>query len=233
MAAFVSSASRGNNPVKGRARSLFIPDRNYSLTKYLADADGRSKRILPSRPDCWSENFQNMQENRLPGERPDRHPAAGIWERTPPRFRRDRSRRDACPTLRPRPENNPVKGQARHLFIPDRNYCHYQISRGADGGSRRILRSRPDCWSGISEICWNIDAQVLRADRRSRRPGLGCARLRRPLRRSARSDRVAGAVRGADLAFPETAANDTVPGPRPSFAEPCFPVTPSHDLGSP
>jgi hypothetical protein len=28
-----------NNPVKGRARSLFIPDRNYSLTKYLADAE--------------------------------------------------------------------------------------------------------------------------------------------------------------------------------------------------
>ena len=105
-------------------------------------------------------NFQNMQENRLPGERPDRHPAAGIWERTSPRFHRDRSRRDACPTLRPRPENNPVKGQARNLFIPDRNYCHYQISRGADGGSRRILRSRPDCWSGISEICWNIDSQV-------------------------------------------------------------------------
>ena len=45
---------------------------------------------------------------------------------------------------------------------------------------------------------------MLRADRRSRRPGLGGARLRRPLRRSARSDRVAGAVRGADLAFPET-----------------------------
>src|SRR5580704_10202533 len=118
--AFGSSASRGNNPVEGRARSLFIPDRNYSLTKYLADADGGSKRILPSRPDCWSENFQNMQENRLPGERPDRHPAAGIWERTSPRFRRDRSRRDACPTLRPRPENNPVKGQARNIFIPDR-----------------------------------------------------------------------------------------------------------------
>jgi hypothetical protein len=54
------------------------------------------------------------------------------------------------------------------------------------------------------EICWNIDSQVLRADRRSRRPGLGDARLRRPLRRSARSDRVVGAVRGADLAFPET-----------------------------
>src|ERR1700726_409048 len=47
--AFVSSASRRNNPVKGRARSLFIPDRNYSLTKYLVDADGGSKRILPSR----------------------------------------------------------------------------------------------------------------------------------------------------------------------------------------
>src|ERR1700732_3512353 len=39
-----------------------------------------------------------MQENRVPGERPDRHPAAGIWERTSPRFHRDRSRRDACPT---------------------------------------------------------------------------------------------------------------------------------------
>ena len=48
--AFVSSASRGNNP----ARSLFIPDRNYSLTKYLVDADGGSKRILPSRQTCWS-----------------------------------------------------------------------------------------------------------------------------------------------------------------------------------
>ena len=29
------------------------------------------------------------------------------------------------------------------------------------------------------------------------------------------------------------AANDAVPGPRPSFAEPCFRVRPSHDLGSP
>src|SRR3984893_8027353 len=122
--------SRGNNPVKGRARSLFIPDRNYSLTKYLADADGDPREFYAEQADCWSRNFQNMQENRLPGERPDRHPAAGIWERTSPRFHRDRSRRDACPTLRPRPENNPVKGQARNLFIPDRNYCHYQISRG-------------------------------------------------------------------------------------------------------
>jgi hypothetical protein len=53
--AFVSSASRGNNPVKGRARSLFIPDRNYSLTKYLADTDGGSKRILPSRQTAGAE----------------------------------------------------------------------------------------------------------------------------------------------------------------------------------
>ena len=43
-----------------------------------------------------------MLENRLPGERPDRHPAAGTGERTSPRFRRDRSRRDPCPTVRPR-----------------------------------------------------------------------------------------------------------------------------------
>ena len=187
-----------------------------------------------------------MLENRLPGERPDRHPAAGTWERTSPRFRRDRSRRDACPTVRPRcfgvrpgfsgseiaeqlrgvdlacfcPTRQPSgefcgqtagadfpgmlkidcrcelnclprsitagwrstidgcstfwrisgdqhkrrrpnvifgnglrklrlerKYPARSLFIPDRNYFHYQISRGADGGSRRILPSRPDCWS--------------------------------------------------------------------------------------
>ena len=32
---------------------------------------------------------------------------------------------------------------------------------------------------------------------------------------------------------PRPAANDAVPGPRPSSAEPCFPVRPSHDLGSP
>ena len=106
-----------------------------------------------------------MQENRLPGERPDRHPTGGIWERTPPRFRHDRSRRDACPTLRPRPENNPVKGQARNLFIPDRYTVITKYLADADGGSRRILRSRPDCWSRISKICWNIDSQVLRADR--------------------------------------------------------------------
>src|SRR3984893_27208 len=52
---FVSSASRGNNPVKGRARSLFIPDRNYSLAKYLENADGGSKRILPSRQTAGAE----------------------------------------------------------------------------------------------------------------------------------------------------------------------------------
>jgi hypothetical protein len=34
-----------------------------------------------------------MQENRGPGERLDRHPAAGTWERTSHRFHRDRSRR--------------------------------------------------------------------------------------------------------------------------------------------
>src|SRR5580704_5539254 len=43
-----------------------------------------------------------MLENRRPGERPDRHPAAGTGERTSPRFGRDRSRQDACPTVRPR-----------------------------------------------------------------------------------------------------------------------------------
>ena len=74
--AFVSSASRGNNPVKGRARSIFIPDRNYSLTKYLADADGGSERILPSRQTAGPE-FPEYAGNSLPGERPDRHPAAG------------------------------------------------------------------------------------------------------------------------------------------------------------
>src|ERR1700719_2029442 len=231
--AFVSSASRGNNPVKGRARSLFIPDRNYC---HYQISRGRRRRIqenFAEQADCWSgiSKICRKIDSRV-NVRIDTQPP-GYGSEPHLDFIVDRSRRDACPTLRPRPENNPVKGQARNLFIPDRNYCHYQISRGADGGSRRILRSRPDCWSGISEICWNIDSQVLRADRRSRRPGLGGARLRRPLRRSARSDRVAGAVRGADLAFPETAANDAVPGPRPSFAEPCFPVTPSHDLGSP
>src|ERR1700724_147125 len=217
--AFVSSASRLREEIiplrDEQGAYLFLIE--ITVSPNISRTPTAIQENFAEQADCWSGNFQNMQENRLPGERPDRHPAAGIWERTSPRFHRDRSRRDACPTLRPRPENNPVKGQARNLFIPDRNYCHYQISRGADGGSRRILRSRPDCWSGISEICWNIDSQVLRADRRSRRPGLGGARLRRPLRRSARSDRVAGAVRGTDLAFPETAANDAVPGPRPSF----------------
>src|ERR1700730_473940 len=51
--AFGSSASRENNPVKGRARSLFIPDRNYSLTKYLADARPIQENFA-EQSDCWS-----------------------------------------------------------------------------------------------------------------------------------------------------------------------------------
>src|SRR6202049_2757907 len=129
--AFVSSASRGNNPLRDEQGAyLFLIKNTVSpnISRTLT-ADPRefcrAGRLL-------ERNFQNIQENRLPGERPDRHPAAGIWERTSPRFHRDRSRRDACPTLRPRPENNPVKGptpsrrdmganQARNLFIPDRS----------------------------------------------------------------------------------------------------------------
>src|ERR1700730_4373549 len=52
---------------------------------------GRSRRILPSRLDYWDGNFQNMQENRVPGERLDRHPAAGTWGANLTRFHRDRS----------------------------------------------------------------------------------------------------------------------------------------------
>ena len=135
-----------------------------------------------------------MQENRLPGERPDR---------TQPPGYRSEPHLDFIVT--------DLDGMLAQLCGPDRKIIRLRDKRGiylflieitaitkyladADGGSRRILRSRPDCWSGISEICWNIDSQVLRADRRSRRPGLGGARLRRPLRRSARSDRVAGAA---------------------------------------
>src|SRR5258708_39577607 len=85
--AFVSSASRGNNPVKGRARSLFIPDRNYSLTKYLADSDGGSKRILPSKADCWSGISRicwNIDSQVLRADR--RSPSARAWgQRQPPR----------------------------------------------------------------------------------------------------------------------------------------------------
>ena len=59
-----------------------------------------------------------------------------------------------------REENNPVKGRARSLFIPDRNYDHHEISRGRRGRSRRILPSTPDCLNGISKICWKIDSRA-------------------------------------------------------------------------
>src|SRR5260370_14008459 len=95
--AFVSSAfERKIIPLRDERGALFIRDRNYGHHQYLADAEAdpgefcRAARLL-------ERNFQDMLENRLPGERPDRHPAAGTWERTSPRFRRDRSRRDACP----------------------------------------------------------------------------------------------------------------------------------------
>src|SRR3984893_773171 len=190
--AFVSSASRGNNPVKGRARSLFIPDRNYGLDKFLADADGGSKRILPAdgwsgiSRICWKIGSRvNVRiDIQPPGYGSEPHLDFIVTD---------------------------LDGMLAQLCGPDRKIIRLRDKRGiylflieitaitkyladADGGSRRILRSRPDCWSRISEICWNIDSQVLRADRRSRRPGLGGARLRRPLRRSARSDRVAGAA---------------------------------------
>src|SRR6202040_917691 len=114
----------------GRGTYLFLSSPNISRTPRPIEENFAEQARLLER------NFQNMLENRLPGERPDRHPAAGIWERTSPRFRRDRSRRDACPTLRLRPENNPVKGQARNLFIPDRNYCltKYLAAPTADPG---------------------------------------------------------------------------------------------------
>src|ERR1700730_9649778 len=202
--ALVSSASRGNNPVKGRARSLFIPDRNYC---HYQISRGRRRRIqenFAEQADCWSgisricrkiDSRVNVRiDTQPPGYGSEPHLDFIVTD---------------------------LDGMLARLCGPDRKIIRLRDKRGiylflieitvitkyladADGGSRRILRSRPDCWSGISEICWNIDSQVLRADRRSRRPGLGGARLRRPLRRSARSDRVAGAVRGADLAFPET-----------------------------
>src|ERR1700731_2838217 len=42
-----------NNPVKGRERgALFIRDRNYGHHQISRGRRGRSRRILPSRPDC-------------------------------------------------------------------------------------------------------------------------------------------------------------------------------------
>jgi hypothetical protein len=58
------------------------------------------------------------------------------------------------------------------LFIHDRNYDHYEISRGRRGRSRRILPSRPDCLNGISKICWKIDSRAnVRTD--TQPPGQG------------------------------------------------------------
>src|ERR1700730_10929735 len=108
--AFVSSASRGNNPASPQGAYLFLIE--ITVSPNISRTPTADPREFCRAGGLLARNFQNMQENRLPGERPDRHPAAGIWERTPSRFRRDRSRRDACPTLRPRPENNPVKRQA-------------------------------------------------------------------------------------------------------------------------
>ena len=79
-----------------RGTYLFLSSPNSSRTpRPIQENFAEQARLL-------GRNFQNMQENRVPGERLDRHPAAGTWERTSPRFRRDRSRRDACPTVRPR-----------------------------------------------------------------------------------------------------------------------------------
>ena len=114
--AFVSSASRGNNP----ARSLFIPDRNYSLTKYLADADGGSKRILPSRQTAAAgisricrkiDSRVNVRiDTQPPGYGSEPHLDFIVTDL-------DGMLARLCGPDR---ENNPVKGQARNLFIPDR-----------------------------------------------------------------------------------------------------------------
>src|ERR1700736_4782680 len=143
--AFVSSAfERKIIPLRDERGALFIPDRNYGHHEISRGRRGRSRRILPSRPDClngisricWKiDTRANVRtDTQPPGQGSEPHLD----------FHRDRSRRDACPTLRPRPENNPVKGQARNLFIPDRNYCHYQISQAA----RHSLNSRNPLHAG-------------------------------------------------------------------------------------
>ena len=54
--AFVSSAfERKIIPLRDERGALFIPDRNYSLAKYLADADGGSRRIFPGRQTAGAE----------------------------------------------------------------------------------------------------------------------------------------------------------------------------------
>src|SRR6202045_2472203 len=68
--------------------------------------------------------------------------------------------------------NNPVKGRARSLFIPDRNYCHYQISRGRRRRIQENFAEQADCWSGISRICRKIASRVnVRID--TQPPGYG------------------------------------------------------------
>ena len=54
----------------------------------------------------------------------------------------------------------PLRDERGALFIPDRNYGHYEISRGRRGRSRRILPSRPDCLNGISKTCWKIESRA-------------------------------------------------------------------------
>jgi hypothetical protein len=88
-----------------------------------------------------------MQENRLPGERPDR---------TQPPGYRSEPHLDFIVT--------DLDGMLARLCGPDRKIIRLRDKRGiylflieitaiakyladADGGSRRILRSRPDCWS--------------------------------------------------------------------------------------
>src|ERR1700737_755804 len=66
----------------------------------------------------------------------------------------------------------PLRDERGALFIPDRNYGHYEIFRGRRGRSRRILPSRPDCLNGISKICWKIDSRAnVRTD--TQPPGQG------------------------------------------------------------
>src|SRR5580692_325532 len=101
--AFVSSAfERKIIPLRDERGALFIRDRNYGHHEIISPTPRPIQENFAEQARLLERNFQNMLENRLSGERPDRHPAAGTWERTSPRFRRDRSRRDACPTVRPR-----------------------------------------------------------------------------------------------------------------------------------
>ena len=144
--AFGSSASRGNNPVKERARSLFIPDRNY-VSPNISRTPTADPREFCRAGRLLERNFRNMQENRLPGERPDR---------TQPPGYRSEPHLDFIVT--------DLDGMLAQLCGPDRKIIRLRDKRGiylflieitaitkyladADGGSRRILRSRPDCWS--------------------------------------------------------------------------------------